>query len=529
MMLRHSEDRKLPVGIQDFEKLRTNHFLYVDKTAYIYDLVHTGMPYFLSRPRRFGKSLFLSTLRAYWEGRRDLFEGLEIVRLEEGNPDAWQPYPVFYFDFNRKNFQRETALEEVLSAHLDEWEQIYGEPEKANIPLEERFQLLLQKAKARTGKNCVVLVDEYDKPLLETMENHDLIEHNKAVFKGFFSTLKSYDGYLQFVFLTGVTKFSKVSIFSDLNHLTDISLTADYAGICGITEAELRENFAPEIKKLADFQQMTETECYESLARTYDGYHFYPNAEGVYNPYSVLVALMRKDIGYFWFETGTPTFLVEMLKKTDFDPRQFTEGELYAGMEQLSDYRADNMDPIPLFYQSGYLTIQGYERRNRSCLLGYPNEEVKYGFVESLIPMFVEQKGGRSPLDIRSFEMDIERGDLDKLRDRFTALFASLPYPTDSRPVEMNFQNVIYIVFTLLGQFVHSEVHSAKGRADCIVETEEYIYIFEFKRDATAQEALAQIEEKGYATPYAADERQIYRIGVNFDSEKRELAGWEVR
>ena len=520
-------NRKLPIGIQDFESLRRDGYLYVDKTRYIYELAHNGKPYFLSRPRRFGKSLLLSTMRAYFEGKRELFEGLEIEELESGAPDAWQQYPVFYFDLNKKNFRRESALEEVLDEHLREWEKLYGD-EYAGNSLEERFRRLLAMAVKQTGRNAVVLVDEYDKPLLETITDDDLEEHNKAVFKGFFSTLKSYDHYLKFVFLTGVTKFSKVSIFSDLNQLQDISLNKNYAGICGITDKEMRFCFMPEIESMAQSNSMSVEECLDGLRRQYDGYHFHPDSEGMYNPFSLVNALTNKEFGAYWFSTGTPTFLLKKLEQIDFDAKQFTGGKVYADGSALSDYRADNPDPIPLFYQTGYLTIIDYDKRRMRYSLGYPNDEVKYGFLKSLAPSYLHNKNGDGSTDIYTVDDYIEAGDLDGVRDVFTALFARLPYTTDDKPIEQNFQNVIYIVFMLLGRFVQTEVHSAKGRADCIVETDDYVYIFEFKRDGTVEEALRQIEEKGYAKPYAADKRKLYRIGVNFDSKERTIDGWEV-
>ena len=517
-------DRKLPIGIQDFESIRKDDYLYVDKTEYIYELVHNGKPYFLSRPRRFGKSLFLSTLRAYFEGRKELFEGLKIVELEKDS--VWQEYPVFYIDFNKRNFKADSALEEVLDVHLREWESVYGDEEK-NSPLEIRFQYLIKKAAETTGKNAVVLVDEYDKPLLEAADT-EMTEHNKSVFKGFFSTLKSYDRYLKFVFITGVTKFSKVSIFSDLNQLNDISLDARYSGICGITEAELKDCFIPETRSLAEAKDITIKECLNELKKMYDGYHFHQNAEGVYNPFSLLNAFDKKEFGMYWFATGTPTFLVERLKESGFDAKQFTTDDYYEEESSLTDYRIDNENPVPLFYQTGYLTIKDYDEEFRSYALGYPNEEVKYGFLKSLAPYYLCAENTSRPLDVRNFVKDIRKGDTDSLRDKFTALFARLPYPNDEKIVEQNFQNVIYIVFMLLGQFVLTEIHSAKGRADCILETDDYVYIFEFKRDATADEALKQIEEKGYAGSYAADNRKLLKIGVNFNSKERIIDDWKV-
>ena len=518
--------RKLPIGIQDFEKIRNEGFIYVDKTEYIFSLVQSGVPCFLSRPRRFGKSLFLSTLKSYFEGKRELFAGLRIEELERNNEEAWQEYPVFYFDLNKNNFSMDNALEEILDAHLREWERLYGDEEKDKA-LSVRFQYLIKKAVEITGKNAVVLVDEYDKPLLEGADEV-MIEHNKAVFKGFFSTLKSYDGYLKFVFITGVTKFSKISIFSDLNQLNDISMDLRYSGICGITETELKQVFVPELESMSANNRMTKDKCLEKLKQMYDGYHFHQNGEGVYNPFSLLSAFDKKEFGMYWFSTGTPTFLIEKIKESGFDAKQFTTDDYYEEESSLTDYRVNNENPAPLFYQTGYLTIKGYDAEFRSYALGYPNEEVRYGFLKSLAPYYLCAENTSRPLDVRNFVRDIRKGDTESLRDRFTALFARLPYPNDERTVEQNFQNVVYIVFMLLGQYTAAEVHSAKGRADCIVETDDYVYIFEFKRDSTAEEALKQIEDTGYALAYAADKRKLIRIGANFDSKERNLDGWKA-
>ena len=518
--------RKLPIGMQDFEDIRREGYLYVDKTEYIYKLVNSGKPYFLSRPRRFGKSLFLSTLRAYFEGKKELFKGLKIAKLEEETHAPWQEYPVFYFDFNKKNFKEKTAFEDILDEHLKGWEEIYGD-EYATEPLEARFRRLIVKAVELTGKNAVVLVDEYDKALLEASDVEH-IEHNKAVFKGFFSTLKSYDRYLKFVFITGVTKFSKVSIFSDLNQLNDISLDREYSGICGITEDEIKECFRPEIETFSTSNDETYDDTIKGLKRMYDGYHFSRDSVGVYNPFSLLNAFAKKEYGMYWFSTGTPTFLIDKIKESHFDPKVITEEELYVEENTLTDYCYDSVDPIPLFYQTGYLTITDFDKEFRSYRLGYPNDEVRYGFLRSLEPYFFQEEDGANPLDVRSFVRSIRSGDTDSLCERFTALFARLPYPTDERVIEQNFQNVIYIVFMLLGQYVVTELHSSKGRADCIVETDDYVHIFEFKRDKSADEALKQIEDKGYAKPYTADSRTLIKIGVNFNSREGNIDDWKA-
>ena len=518
--------RKLPIGVQSFESLRKDGFLYVDKTKYIYDLVHTSKQYFLSRPRRFGKSLFLSMLKAYWEGKKELFEGLKITDLGADVPDAWQAYPVFYFDFNGKNYQVDDALESVLDQHLRGWEAIYGGDGQRS--LEERFQNLLKSAVAMTGRRCVVLVDEYDKSLLETMQNQKLAEHNKAVFKGFFSTLKSYDEYLQFVFITGVTKFSKISIFSDLNQLNDITMNEDFADICGITEKEMKRCFMPEIEMLAKKQKLSVKECLQTLKDKYDGYHFHYESEGVYNPFSLLKAFFEKNFGSYWFETGTPTFLVKKINSSSYDVQRFTNERLYSNEKSLSDYRIDNPDLVPLLYQTGYLTIVGYDARKQRFTMGFPNDEVKYGFLESLLPVYTPEVAANSGKDIYTLDDCIEAGDTDGVKDILTALFASIPYTTENNPFEHYFQTVIYLVFTLLGKLTKCEVHSSQGRADCILESEDYVYIFEFKLDKSAKEALEQIEEKGYALPYAADERKVIRIGVSFDSKIRNISDWKV-
>ena len=518
--------RKLPIGVQSFVSLREGGFLYVDKTSYIYELAHGSKQYFLSRPRRFGKSLFLSTLKAYWEGKRELFEGLAIEELEKGDEGAFEAYPVFYFDFNGQNYQVDTALEDVLDKMLSRWEAEYACDGQGT--LSDRFQTLLMAAKQKTGKGCVVLVDEYDKPLLEVLENDELEEHNKAVFKGFFGTLKSYDEYLRFVFITGVTKFSKVSIFSDLNQLNDLSLEEDFAGICGITEEELAEVFGPEIEAMANRLGIGQEDCLAELRQMYDGYHFYPGAPGVYNPFSLLKALYGREFGAYWFATGTPTFLVRRLKNMHFDVRQFEEKRIHATSSALSDYRADNPDIVPLLYQTGYLTLLGGDARGRRYTLGFPNEEVKYGFLESLLPVYTPAAVPGRGTDIFSLEDCLAEGDTEGVRDILTALFAAISYTTDDAPFEHYFQSVLYIVFTLLGQYVQCEVHSSRGRADCILETDRFVYIFEFKVGQSARAALEQIEEKGYALPYAADKRQLFKIGVNFDAEERSLVEWEV-
>ncbi len=518
--------RKLPIGVQSFEWLRTNGYLYVDKTEFIYRLATEGKTYFLSRPRRFGKSLLLSTMRAYFEGKKELFEGLKIAELEQN----WIKYPVFYFDFNGSKYSSFTDLSSILNEHLSSWENEYGtNPEIPQENLPRRFNHLLKAAHEKTGLGVVVLVDEYDKSLLES--EGEALEESRKLFKGFFGNLKSCDEHLQFVFITGVTKFSKVSIFSDLNQLNDISLDRKFSTICGITQTEMEEVFAPEIQDLADEVSLSYEECLSELKRMYDGYKFHSNGEGVYNPFSLINAFFKKEFGTYWFSTGTPTFLLKKLKESDFDPRKFSTNELSATQLALQDYRSDNPNPVPLFYQSGYLTIKDYDKKYQEYQLGYPNDEVRYSFLDCLVPYFTKSTQDSSSLSVSQFCKDVQNGEIDSFMTRLKSLFARLPYSTnsDDTVIEQNFQNIIYIVFILMGQFVGVEQHYSQGRADCVVQADNFIYLFEFKRDKSADEALQQIEEKNYAAPFASDKRKLFKVGVNFDSKEKNINEWKVK
>ncbi len=549
--------RKLPIGVQSFEKLRNENFLYVDKTDFIYRLATEGRQYFLSRPRRFGKSLLLSTMRTYFEGKKELFTGLKISELEKN----WIKYPVFYFDFNGSKYTSSLELESVLNEHLSKWEGIYGSnPEipKENLP--RRFNYLLGAAHKKTGLGVVVLVDEYDKSLLES--EGKALEESRKLFKGFFGNLKSCDEHLKFTFITGVTHFSgwqgchlfsfkddKLSsfakqnlgkqklqggnfcdIFSDLNQLFDISLDKKYSTICGITQEEMEETFVPEITGLAEELSLSYEECLAELKRMYDGYHFNPNGEGLYNPFSLINAFATKSLENFWFSTGTPSFLINKLRQNNFDVRYLSTDELSATQLTLQDYRDDNPNPIPLFYQTGYLTIKGYDGKYKEYQLGYPNDEVRYSFLECLVPYFTHATQDSASLCVDEFCEDVQNGELDSFMTRFKSLFARLPYSrkTNDTVIEQNFQNVIYIVFILMGQFVDVEQHYSQGRADCVVQADNFIYIFEFKRDKSADEALRQIEEKQYAAPFASDNRKIFKVGVNFSSRKKNITEWKV-
>lgn len=521
----------LPLGVQDFSILREGDYLYVDKTSLVYELTHTQRAVFLSRPRRFGKSLLLSAIKYYFLGRKDLFSGLAIEQLEEQGKDSWSEYPVMYFSLASGEFMEKNGLAKKLRTSLNDFEEKYGLPHD-EVTLTIRFAKALENANKKTGRKVVVLVDEYDNPLLKNMTvNPQQEEANRNLYKAFFATLKDCDEYLRFYMFTGVTKFSKVSIFSDLNQFTDISLISKYNSICGISQSELEGTFAPYVKKLAESCCFSESETLAELKRMYDGYHFSGEGEGMYNPFSLLHCFNECKFGNYWFESGTPTFLINKLNASNFDIRQFTD-EVKVSESEIKDYRPENADPVPLFYQSGYLTIKSWNKRQNSYKLTFPNAEVKFGFLNSLAPSYLHVEDKPAPFNIDILDDAVEEGDTEGMKKWFTALFALLPYPTgaDTEAItEQNFQNVIFMALTMMGKYARTEVHSAKGRADCILEADDYVYVFEFKRDVSAAEALKQIEEQGYAVPYSTDKRKLFKIGVNFSSTERNITEWEVQ
>lgn len=513
--------RKLPIGIQTFSDIRTQGYLYVDKTALVWQIANSGKPYFLSRPRRFGKSLLLSTFEAYFEGRKDLFEGLAIEQLEE----KWEKHPVLHLDLNARKYERPEDLVAMLNQYLEKWEDRFGDEKKGRAP-EERFEYVIRRAYEQTGKGVVVLVDEYDKPLLQCLHNEELLEAYRFMLKAFYGVLKSADKYLRFAFLTGVTKFSQVSVFSDLNQLNDISLDYDSGTLCGITHEELVNTFSPEIEMLAKANGLSNEEAIEQMTQQYDGYHFHPYADGVYNPFSVLNAFYKKEFGNYWFQTGTPTFLVKSLLKSDYDLRTLMDGVETPAIN-FSEYRADTDNPIPLIYQSGYLTIKEYDKRFKTYKLGFPNDEVRYGFLNFLVPFYTPITDDKKNFYIGQFIKELEQGEVDAFMQRFEAFFADFPYELNDK-TERHYQVVVYLIFKLMGQFTQAEVRSAKGRADAIVQTPKYIYVFEFKLNGTAEDALQQINDKGYAVPFQADGRQVVKVGVEFSAEARNVSRWLV-
>ena len=514
-------DGKLyPVGIQNFEKIRRDGYCYIDKTALVYQLVKTGSYYFLSRPRRFGKSLLVSTLEAYFQGKKELFKGLAMEGLEK----EWKQYPILHLDLNTQKYETEESLESVLNENLAVWEALYGRNENEIGPAR-RFAGVIRRAHEKTGERVVILVDEYDKPMLQAIGNDSLQTEYRNTLKAFYGALKSEDGHIKFALLTGVTKFGKVSVFSDLNNLEDLSRNPGYTDICGISGQELKDNFSEDIQALASANGQTFGQACEQLKEDYDGYHFCPDTPGMYNPFSILNTFKSRRYGSYWFETGTPTYLVELLKKSDYDLEEMSHVETDADVLD-SIFTDDN--PIPVIYQSGYLTIKGYDKRFGIYTLGFPNREVEEGFMNFLLPFYSAVSKTRSPFEIKRFVTDVESGDIDGFMERLQSFLADCPYEL-AKDVELHYQNVLFIVFRLTGLYTKVEYHTSRGRIDLVLQTDSYVYVMEFKLDGSAEQALQQIEEKQYALPFAKDSRKVYTIGVNFSSETRNIDRWIVR
>ena len=511
---------KYPIGIQNFEKLRREGYAYVDKTALMYQLVSTGSYYFLSRPRRFGKSLLLSTLEAYFQGKKELFEGLAVHSIEK----EWKTYPILHLDLNTERYDTKEALEWKLNLFLSVLEAKYGDDPNERT-LGTRFEGIIRRISKYHGTNVVILVDEYDKPLLQAIGNNELQAEYRNILKAFYAALKSCDRYIRFAFLTGVTKFGKISVFSDLNNLTDISFDLRYSDICGITEEELRQYFPESISKLADANGMTKEACYERLKRDFDGYHFCLPSKGIYNPFSLLNTLSSCQFRDYWFETGTPSFLVYQLRETGYLLENMTLEEV--ATDSLNSIDILDQSPLPLLYQSGYLTLKSYDSEFDSYTLGFPNREVEQGFIKYLLPYYTPKAQDSNAFSIKQFTKDIERGDAEGFMRRLEEFFATGDYEVVGK-AEKYFQNTLYVFFRLLGFYVDVERHTANGRMDIMIQTPQFIYIIELKIDKTAQEALQQIEDKGYARPFKEDPRQLFKIGVNFSTEKKLIDDWAI-
>ena len=512
---------KFPIGLQNFQGLREDGYAYVDKTAFVYELAQTGKYYFLSRPRRFGKSLFISTLEAYYLGKKELFKGLALEQLEKD----WTVHPVLHLDLNVGKYDTPEALIERLNHHLSGWEKTYDLIPETSQSSATRFENIIGRAYDKTGQKVVILVDEYDKPLLQAIGNKELQDDYRATLKSVYGVAKTMDGYIQLAFFTGVTKFSKVSVFSELNNLADISLDYRFSEICGITEKEIHQHFDEVVSQMAEANYLTKDECYAKLKENYDGYRFNEESVGLYNPFSLINALSVQRFKDYWFETGTPTFLVETLKRNNYELENMTREEVTADL--LGSLDSIGTNPLPLLYQSGYLTIKGYNPRFMTYRLGFPNGEVERGFTKFLYMYYAPIRQEQSMHYIVNFVNEIEAGQPEKFMARLNTMFADQNYQI-AGDAELYVHNVAYVVFKMLGFYVDVERHTSDGRMDMLIQTKDYIYILEFKMDKSADEALAQIEEKQYAKPFEMDSRKLYKIGVNFSSTTRRIEEWKV-
>ena len=518
---------KYPIGIHSFEQIIEDGYVYVDKTALVYDLATKGKIYFLSRPRRFGKSLLISTLENYFLGRKELFRGLAIDSLEKD----WLEYPVFHIDFNGKNFTSPQELTEAIETFVARGEEEYGK-DKFATTFGDRFASVLEHAHEHTGRRAVVLIDEYDKPLLDVMntgasapvvsgETKTLEDYNREILKGFYSVFKLADKHLQFVLLTGVTKFSQVSVFSGFNQPQDISYDGRYDALCGITLDELLHVFKEPIKELGRANDMTEEETIAKLKRKYDGYHFSKQMNDIFNPFSILNCMAKNDFQDYWFASGTPTYLMRLMADNQDNINELVGKEYTA--PQFVDYKATKQSPLPMLYQSGYLTIKDYNKRRDIYLLDFPNEEVRNGMISLLSSDYFRQKDKYTTW-LNDVSDSLEAGNLDRFQQQLTAFLANISYrfqrKQDERECERHFQYTFYLIMQMLGRYnTYVERETSQGRIDCVLECPDYVYIFEFKLNSSASAALAQIEEKGYAQPYSADRRKLYKVGISFSSE----------
>ena len=514
-----------PIGIQTFDKIRQDGYLYIDKTKYIYEITHPGQYVFLSRPRRFGKSLLTSTFEAYFSGRKDLFKGLAIEKLEKD----WTEYPVLHFDLSDIKKGTVEDFEENVNSSLASMEEEFGIAKTSDSP-GTRLKDLVERIYKKNGKQVVLLIDEYDAPLLTVLHAPERLETMRTELQSFYSPIKKLDPYLRFVFITGITKFSQLSIFSQLNNLNNISMLPQYAAMCGITIKELEDNFQEGIGMLAEKYNYSHQQVIDKLLYHYDGYHFSEDSEGVLNPFSLLSAMNNRKFDNYWFSTGTPTFLVNMMRKFHTD---LTEIDGSTALQEDFDAPTENMhNVLPLFYQSGYLTIKGYNPRSGMYTLGYPNEEVKVGLMRILIPFYVQS----DPVPASNACWDISEAllddDIDKALTAARSYFASIPYQEntlkDAPSTEGHFTAMLYVMFSFLNRYVYSQVRNAKGRLDILIKTDTTIYVMELKLDGDLDKALRQIDEKNYTIPYQSDGRKVVKVAINFSTEERTIKEWKI-
>lgn len=510
-----------PVGVETFAEIIEDKYIYVDKTELIYQLIQANKYIFLSRPRRFGKSLLLSTIEAYFSGLRELFDGLWLGQAQGVD---WTPYPVLRLNFVSSKNDNED-LTELIDRHLSKWESQLNITDHRKS-LGQRFFNIIEHTYETTGSRVVVLIDEYDKALTGTMDNLDQHEQVKDILKPVFSVLKDADRYIRFAMLTGVTRFARLSIFSDLNNIEDISLNKSYATLCGITEPEVRQYMSAGVEDFAaelgcDFESMMQT-----LKDNYDGYHFARESADVYNPYSLLLALKNKELSHRWFETGTPSFLVKMMQQSDMDVQSILSTEADATSLSSSEVASGNI--TALLFQTGYLTIKDYNQEDREYILGIPNREVSEGLFKCLLPEYSGQGKDSSLMAVRRMRSAVRAGQPDEMMECLKAFIAGVPYTLSNGRAESYFQNNLYIIFTLLGFSVEAEYTTSRGRIDILLKTPKYIYVMELKLNGSAQDALRQINENGYCEQFALDDRQLFRIGINFNRKKRNIDQWII-
>ena len=512
--------KRLPVGIQTFEKVRENDMLYIDKTEYIWNMIHLSNYIFLSRPRRFGKSLLLSTIQAYFEGRKDLFKGLFIESVEK----AWTAYPVLRFSMaSGKHMERE-QLERYLLNMLAEHERRFGLSSDIIDP-NIRLKNLITNVHDKTGKKVVVLIDEYDAPLLDVVHESETLPVLRNVMRNFYSPLKDCDPYLQFVFLTGITKFSQLSIFSELNNLKNISMRTDYAGVCGITKEEMLTAMSDYIDDFAEARQTTRERAIAGLVQQYDGYHFTWPSPDMFNPFSLLNALQDHDYTNYWFSSGTPTYLIEMLRKFNVVPSKIGGANVLAS---AFDAPTENMRSItPLLYQSGYITIKGYNSVSRNYKLDIPNNEIQAGLMESLLPSYVHEHTDEGNSMVGDMYMALYNDDLDGMFRLLQSYLLTVPY-CDNANSEGHYQQLLYVIFSLFGRYVDVEVHTPRGRVDIVMMTSTALYLFELKLNMSSDAAIRQIELKDYSSKFALSGLPIVKVGINFDPDRRTLSDWRV-
>ena len=512
--------RLYPIGIQTFSKIREGNYLYIDKTEYVYRMTHSASSYmFLSRPRRFGKSLLTSTLHSYFSGRKELFHGLAMEKLEK----EWTEYPVLHFDMSTAKHADSEQLLQELNLKLYGYEQIYGRLEEEVNP-NQRLMGLIKRAYEQTGKKVVVLIDEYDAPLLDVVHERENLDVLRNIMRNFYSPLKACDPYLRYVFLTGITKFSQLSIFSELNNIENISMDEPYAAICGITEDEVGTQMKEDVAWLAKQLNITADEVLTKLKENYDGYHFtYPSPD-IYNPFSLLTAMSKGKIGSYWFGSGTPTYLVKMLDKFGVKPSEIGRRQLKSS---VFDAPTETMtDAVPLLYQSGYITIKDYNKMLDLYTLDIPNKEVRLGLMESLLPYYVNNKTEATTMVAYLF-YDIQNGDMDAALHRLQEFLSTIPYCDNTR-FEGHYQQVFYIIFSLLGYYVDVEVRTPRGRVDIVLRTKTTLYVMELKLDKSAGEAMEQIDLKNYPERFALCGLPVVKVAVNFDSESGTLGDWMI-